>query len=134
MPEDTHRDEMNKAMFFSLIMMFQSSAMQQLGKLVNPATGKTESDLPGAQMAIDMLMMLQEKTRGNLDAREAKLLSDTISALQMNYVETANSPAAKEAPKAETADSAGTPPAAEAPPTEDKKPDPKDPKFRKSYG
>ena len=83
--------DMNKILFVNLVMMFSTTAMQQLGKLVNPMTGKTEVDLRGAQASIDILDMLAEKTRGNLDQEEGRLLKDAIASLQMNNVETAES-------------------------------------------
>ena len=48
---------------------------------------KITKDLKSAQMTIDMLLMLKEKTKGNLTDTEAKLLEDTISNLQMNYAD-----------------------------------------------
>jgi len=55
---ENKQDQMNKVLFVNLVMMLGSSAMQQLGKLINPMTGKTEIDLEGAQITIDMLSML----------------------------------------------------------------------------
>ena len=87
MNETGQKKEMNKALFLNLIMMLSSSAMQQLGKLVNPLTNKAEVHLEGAQVTIDMLDMIQEKTSGNLDKDEARMLTDILATLQMNYVE-----------------------------------------------
>ena len=89
MSDNTRKDEMNKALFANIVMMLGSSAMQQLGKLMNPLSGKTEVSLEGAQITIDMLAMLREKTKGNLDRDEDKMLNDLLSSLQLNYVETA---------------------------------------------
>ena len=46
-----------------------------------------ESDLEGARHTIGILEMLKEKTRGNLDEDEAKLVEGCISTLQLNYFE-----------------------------------------------
>jgi len=100
MTEEYTKEEMNKVLFVNLVMMFSATAMQQLGKLMNPATKKVELDLAGAQTSIDLLTMLSEKTKGNLDKEEERLLKDTLSALQMNYVETAESAPAKAEPDA----------------------------------
>ena len=70
---------------FSLVSMFASACWQQMGKMPNQVDGKITKDLKTAQMTIDMLLMLKEKTKGNLTDTEAKLLEDTISNLQMNY-------------------------------------------------
>ena len=79
---DTPNDaNMNKALFANLVMMLSSSAMQQLGKLVNPLTGKTEVHLEGAQVSIDMLAMIQSKTEGNLDDEEKQMLENMHTCL-----------------------------------------------------
>jgi polyhydroxyalkanoate synthesis regulator phasin len=94
--------DMNKILFANLIMMLSSSAMQQLGKLVNPMTNKTELNLEGARMTIDMLEMMQAKSKGNLDEEEEKMMKEILSTVQMNYVETSENPPDEE--KAEEAD------------------------------
>ncbi|MBR0403702.1 MAG: DUF1844 domain-containing protein [Eggerthellaceae bacterium] len=71
------------------ISMFASACWQQLGKMPNQVTGEIDRDLESAQVTIDILLMLQDKTKGNLTPTEAKLLEDTISALQDNYAEEA---------------------------------------------
>jgi hypothetical protein len=137
---------MHKSLLINLVMMFSASAMQQLGKLKNPVTNKVEIDLDGAQMTIDVLEMLKSKTRGNLDKDEDRLLTETVSMLQMNYVETADAAAkTKPAPTlsdtaepGESADAVAEPPRAEPPAKDaanngtDK--DDKERKFHKSYG
>lgn len=133
-------------MFLNLVMMLGSSAMQQLGKLVNPMTNKAEVDLEGAQFSIDMLTCLRDKTRGNLSSTEERMLSDLIASLQMNYVEATR--AAGQQEKAEPKGGADkkpptpeeTKPAAEkpeAPPSSGATPEAdqgKQPKYHKSYG
>ena len=133
--EEKQRTDMNKVLFMNLVMMLASSAMQQMGKIVNPATHKAEVNLEGAQVTIDLLTMVQMKTRGNLDADEEKMLKELLTSLQLNYVEMMEA-----APKQETQEpSAGAPkaepdqPAAPAPAASTADPK-KDPKFRKSYG
>ena len=137
MGDEPTGDDLNKAMFMNLVMMFGATAMQQLGKLVNPITQKTEVSLEGAQSSIDMLTMLDAKTKGNLDREEDRLLKQTISTLQMNYVETAQSAGA--APNEDTAkqeEDAGASAEAAQTPGDEKKDsggDRKEPKFRKKY-
>ena len=117
-------DDITKAMFAHLVMSLASSAMQHLGKLVNPATGKTEVNIEAAQSTIDMIEMLQAKTKGNLDAEETRFMQQTLTALRMNYVETASTaPAATEKLADKPADVPPPPPE----PTEDKK------RFSKKY-
>lgn len=86
-----------QALFSHLVMSLAASAMQHLGKLVNPATNKTEVNLEAAQSTIDVIEMLREKTKGNLGEQETRFLQQTLSGLQMNYVETAA--AAKDVPQ-----------------------------------
>ena len=79
--------EKNTSLFFSLVMTFQAAAMQQMGKLKNPISDKIERDLQQAQLSIDILDMLEEKTRGNLSEEEAKLLKSILQELKLNYVD-----------------------------------------------
>ncbi|MDR2811934.1 MAG: DUF1844 domain-containing protein [Endomicrobium sp.] len=74
---------------FNLLTMFSSSAWCQLGKMQNPVSGKIENDLKGAEVSIDMLIMLRDKTKGNLTKKEEEMLSSTISNLQINYADEA---------------------------------------------
>ncbi|MCK4537401.1 MAG: DUF1844 domain-containing protein [Candidatus Krumholzibacteria bacterium] len=74
-------------LFHHLLAMFQTLALQQLGKITNPVTGKVERDLQQARITIDMIAMLQKKTAGNLEEDERKLLDSILIDLQMNYVD-----------------------------------------------
>jgi len=140
MPQQLTPEELQKALFTNLVMMLGSSAMQQLGKLVNPVTNKTEVNLDGAQITIDMIEMLKEKTKGNLDSDEDKLINDLLSQLQMNYVETAKSaPRTDHSESPESDEKAeekaeGEPPKASGKGGDDSESEKKDPKFHKSYG
>lgn len=90
-------------LFQHLVVMFQTLAIQQMGKLINPMTGKVERDLHQAKITVDMLGMLQKKTEGNLDENEKKILDTVMMELQMNYIdETAR--AEKEEEEGEGAD------------------------------
>ena len=88
-------------MFIQLVAMFQAAALQQMGKLKNPATDKIEKDLQQAQLSIDLIDMLKEKTKGNLDHEEEKVITGILQDLKLNYVdELAKEPAAPAAQKA----------------------------------
>lgn len=98
-------------LFMGLVTSFQQSALQSLGKLVDPTSGKTEVNLPGAAAYIDMLDMLVAKTQGNLSSDEASTLEQIVSHLKLNYVEELNKPKdeAKDEPStAKTTDAAPT--------------------------
>lgn len=127
MSEDTLPKDLESALFAHLVVSLAQSALIAMGKIVHPATNKAEVNLDAAQQTIDMIAMLDAKTRGNLSADEAQMMRQTLSMLQLNYVETAQGAPAPAAPEA----------APEAPaPAPDAKPaeDPEKVKFRKSYG
>ena len=85
---DQLKPDKNVLLFTHLITMLGMSAVQQLGKLKNPLTDKTEINLQAAQATIDIIDMLEAKTKGNLGKDEEKLIKDTLSSLKLNYVET----------------------------------------------
>ena len=73
--------------FSTFIMSLTSSAFYHLGDMPDPSTGKKEVNLPAVQQTIDMLIMLREKTKGNLKEDEKKLLEQLVYELQVKYVE-----------------------------------------------
>jgi hypothetical protein len=79
-------------LFHQLLAMFQALALQQLGKLMNPITGKVERDLHQAKITIDMISMIQKKTEGNLTDREKMVVDNILLELRMNYVDESNRP------------------------------------------
>ena len=72
--------------FSTFIMTLTSSAFYHLGDMPDPSTGKKEVNLPAVQQTIDMLIMLREKTKGNLKEDEKKLLEQLVYELQVKYV------------------------------------------------
>jgi Domain of unknown function (DUF1844) len=129
--------------FIEFVMMQAQNAALFLGQIPNPQTGQGEVNLELAKMFIDQLAMIQEKTRGNLTNEETAVLRNTLSNLQMAFVEvsqqtrggesSAASPKEAAPPASEPA-AASAPPETSAPPvtpeaeTESRK------KFTKSYG
>lgn len=89
MSENDPKDKHSK-LFLELVISLQISALQFLGKLVNPQTQKIERNLEGASASIDMLDMLAARTRGNLDPGEARFLDETLNHLKLNYLEELN--------------------------------------------
>ena len=73
--------------FSSFILSLYSSGLVQLGKVEEPSTGKKAVNLELAQHTIDMIAMLDEKTKGNLTEEEANLLKALLSELRMAFVE-----------------------------------------------
>jgi hypothetical protein len=122
--------------FIEFVMMQAQNAAFMLGQIPHPQTGKAEVNLDMAQLLIDQLVMIQEKTKSNLNSDESRILAGAISNLQMAFVE-----AVREEPsnsnKAVTQPEA-PPPQAEQKPAEEPTPEQADPdgkrKFVKSYG
>src|SRR5947207_15882133 len=128
--------------FIEFVMMHAQNAALFLGQIPNPNTGQGEVNLELAKMFIDQLSMIQEKTRGNLTSEEATVLKNTLSNLQMIYVEVSQhaqkggtkpkQPEPEQQPATdEPATAPEKPPVAPSPPAaegESKK------KFTKSYG
>ncbi len=81
--------------FATLVFSLSSSALVHLGKVPDPATGEPRPDLPLAKQTIDLLALLQEKTKGNLEEEEDKLLVGILYDLRMTYVQ-----AVKDGPQA----------------------------------
>ncbi len=81
--------------FIEFVMMQAQNAALFLGQIPNPQTGEGEVNLELARMFIDQLAMIQEKTRGNLSSEEATVLRNTLSNLQMAFVEVSQSSAGR---------------------------------------
>ncbi len=75
------------AEFATLVSMFSTQAMVSLGVVPNPLTGKAEVQLPLAQHFIDLLAVLDKKTKGNLNVEEQSMLDSSLHHLRMAYVE-----------------------------------------------
>ena len=100
--ESITQEQMNEFLFSQVVLMFQGAAWQHMGKVMNPATNKVERDLAQAKHSIDMLGMLEAKTKGNLSDNEQKFLEHALYELRMNYIDEANKgPDEAEAPAAD---------------------------------
>ena len=88
--------------FLQLVLSLQSAAMFQMGKTASPVSGKIERDMIQAKISIDLLNMLQEKTKGNLSEQEKQIIDSTVYNLQMNYVDEVNSDKPAESSEAKT--------------------------------
>jgi hypothetical protein len=72
--------------FSTFVVSLSSSALIHMGVVADPLTGESNKDLGIAKQTIDMLAMLQEKTRGNLTKEEEQLLESILYDLRMRYV------------------------------------------------
>lgn len=73
--------------FSTFVISLSTQALMNLGEIANPITGKVETDVAVAKQMIDILGILREKTRGNLNAGEERLMEDILFDLRMKYVE-----------------------------------------------
>lgn len=72
--------------FSTFIFSLNSSVLVQLGLIEDPASGKKAKNLPLAKQTIDIMGMLEEKTRGNLTQDEEQMLKHFLYELRMLYV------------------------------------------------
>jgi hypothetical protein len=73
--------------FTAFVMSLATTAAVHFGDVSDPVTGTTQANLPAAAQMIDILAMMQEKTKGNLSAEEADLLENLLYELRMRFVE-----------------------------------------------
>jgi hypothetical protein len=86
--EKTGAEEALPAINFStFIISLSTQALVHLGEIPNPLSGKAEKDISVGKHMIDIIGVLREKTRGNLDKGEEKLVDDILFDLRMKYVE-----------------------------------------------
>lgn len=72
--------------FINFLMSVASNAAASLGMMEHPVTGQRGVDLPLGKHWIDVLGMLQEKTRGNLSSQEQQIFTGLLADLRMQYV------------------------------------------------
>jgi Domain of unknown function (DUF1844) len=129
--------------FIEFVMMHAQNAALFLGQIPNPKTGEPEVNLDLARMFIDQLEMIQEKTRGNLTNEEAMVLRNTLSNLQMAFVEASGAGQPQRAAEPEAPQSVPSQPVEQpssgapdqSPPVASTEPEPESrKKFTKSYG
>jgi hypothetical protein len=85
-PEFDPEGEPEHTMFTEFLMNIASSAFIYLGLVEHPATGRRQVDLAGAKESIDMMVMLREKTKGNLTRGEDVYFEQLLSDLKMQFI------------------------------------------------
>jgi hypothetical protein len=73
--------------FATFIVSLSHSALLHMGDAPHPETNKVETSLPLARQTIDLLGLLEEKTKGNLTGAEERLLTQVLFDLRMRFVE-----------------------------------------------
>jgi|ERR1700736_1708917 hypothetical protein len=81
-------DPLPRVDFATFVLSLSHSALMHLGEAPNPETGTLEKNLPLARQTIDLIAMLEEKTKGNLSGDEERLLGQILFDLRMRFVET----------------------------------------------
>ena len=85
--EEQARGPLPEVTLATFIFSLSSSALVHLGEIPDLETNRTLVDLPIAKQIIDTLGMLQEKTKGNLDQDEERLLKSVLYDLRMRYIQ-----------------------------------------------
>jgi hypothetical protein len=75
--------------FSSFLLGLSTQALLHLGEIPDPGSGRVEADLIAAKQVIDILGILEAKTRGNLDQAEQGLVESVLYDLRIRYVELA---------------------------------------------
>lgn len=73
--------------FSTFVLSLSHSALMHLGEAPNPETGRVERNLPLARQTIDLIGMLDEKTKGNLSGEEERLIGQILFDLRLRFVE-----------------------------------------------
>jgi hypothetical protein len=72
--------------FSTFMMSLNASALVSLGVIADPVTGATAKNLPLGKQAVDIIAMLEEKTKGNLTPEEVKMLTGMLYDLRITYI------------------------------------------------
>lgn len=86
-PDQEGRCVMPEVTFMAFIMSLNTSALFHLGEIADPQTGEKLIDFSLARHAIDTLVLLQEKTKGNLDSDESEMLKNLLYDVKMRFVQ-----------------------------------------------
>ena len=87
MASEAQGDKLAPMDFSTFVISLASSVMVYLGQGAGQDDSASDANLPMASQTIDILVMLQEKTQGNLTAEETKLLADILYQVRMAYLE-----------------------------------------------
>ncbi len=85
-PTSAGREELPEARFDLFVSGLAMEALIAMGDMLHPVTRKPAVNLPHAKYLVDVLGILEEKTKGNLSVDEEKLLKDALYQLRMRYL------------------------------------------------
>jgi hypothetical protein len=84
---DNADDALPQVDFATFVLSLSHSALMHLGEAPDPETGGIQKNLPLARQTIDLIAMLEEKTRGNLVGDEERLIGQILFDLRMRFIE-----------------------------------------------
>jgi len=90
-PQVEEAAELSQARFDLFLSGLAMEAFIALGDMPHPTTRKQATNLPHAKYLIDLLGILEEKTKNNLNADEGRLLKDALYQLRMRYLQKTSS-------------------------------------------
>ncbi len=79
---------MPEVTFSAFVISLNTSVLYHLGEIGDPRTGKKETDFELARHGIDTLVMLQQKSKGNLDSDEEEMLKNILYDVKLKFVQT----------------------------------------------
>jgi hypothetical protein len=85
--DEHHEETLPKLDFATFVLSLSHSVLVNLGEAPHPEGEATEKDIPLARQTIDLLGLLEEKTKGNLTGDEERILSQVLYDLRMRFVE-----------------------------------------------
>ncbi len=85
--DEHHVDPLPSIDFSTFVLSLSHSALMHLGLAPHPETNKVEKSLPLARQTIDLITLLEEKTKGNLSGDEERLIHQILFDLRMRFVE-----------------------------------------------
>ena len=85
-PRERDAEEAPQARFDLFLSGLAMEALIALGEVPHPVTRKQSANLPHAKYLIDVLGILDEKTKGNVTVEEGQLLKDALYQLRMRYL------------------------------------------------
>ena len=87
-PDQEGRCVMPEVSFSTFVMSLNTSVLYHLGEIADPETGRKMVNMELARHAIDTLVVLEQKTKGNLTEEEAELLKNILYDVKMRFVNT----------------------------------------------
>ena len=95
-------NELPKIDFATFVLSLSHSALMHLGEAPHPETNEVSMDLALAKQNIDLLGLLEEKTKGNLSFEEQRLIDNALTELRFRYVQILEASKKKQEPESGT--------------------------------